>query len=195
MHSSATANVTAIHRFQMGAKPPCPAPRLCIYNQNCCILVPMASTPLEIAKELRLPLTRLYLLYFRQTENSHISMAQLSILMILEENGPMRISKIAATETIRMPTASNAVNQLETMDLVTRVRDTSDRRGVSVTLTDKGREELRRLSEERAEQLSSMLASLSDEELKEVAKATPVIELVLRRYTEAIEAKLNNDQH
>ena len=107
----------------------------------------------------------------------------------------MRISQIAATETIRMPTASNAVNQLETMDLVTRVRDTSDRRGVSVTLTDKGREELRRLSEERAEQLSSMLASLSDEELKEVAKATPVIELVLRRYTEAIEAKLNNDQH
>lgn len=76
----------------------------------------MASTPLEIAKELRLPLTRLYLLYFRQTENSHISMAQLSILMILEENGPMRISQIAATETIRMPTASNAVNQLETMD-------------------------------------------------------------------------------
>ncbi|MBC6794851.1 MarR family winged helix-turn-helix transcriptional regulator [Corynebacterium macclintockiae] len=154
----------------------------------------MASTPLEIAKELRLPLTRLYLLYFRQTENSHISMAQLSILMILEENGPMRISQIAATETIRMPTASNAVNQLETMELVTRVRDTSDRRGVSVTLTDKGREELRRLSEERAEQLASMLDSLSDEELKEVAEATPVIELVLRRYTEAIEAKLNNDQ-
>lgn len=165
-----------------------------IYLQNCCILVPMASTPLEIAKELRLPLTRLYLLYFRQTENSHISMAQLSILMILEENGPMRISQIAATETIRMPTASNAVNQLETMELVTRVRDTSDRRGVSVTLTDKGREELRRLSEERAEQLASMLDSLSDEELKEVAEATPVIELVLRRYTEAIEAKLNNDQ-
>lgn len=154
----------------------------------------MASTPLEIAKELRLPLTRLYLLYFRQTENSHISMAQLSILMILKENGPMRISQIAATETIRMPTASNAVNQLETMELVTRVRDTSDRRGVSVTLTDKGREELRRLSEERAEQLASMLDSLSDEELKEVAEATPVIELVLRRYTEAIEAKLNNDQ-
>lgn len=154
----------------------------------------MASTPLEIAKELRLPLTRLYLLYFRQTENSHISMAQLSILMILEENGPMRISQIAATETIRIPTASNAVNQLETMELVTRVRDTSDRRGVSVTLTDKGREELRRLSEERAEQLASMLDSLSDEELKEVAEATPVIELVLRRYTEAIEAKLNNDQ-
>lgn len=166
-----------------------------IYLQNCCILVPMASTSLEIAKKLRLPLTRLYLLYFRQTESSHISMAQLSILMILEENGPMRISQIAATETIRMPTASNAVNQLETMELVTRVRDTSDRRGVSVTLTDKGREELRRLGDERAEQLASMLDSLSEEELKEVADATSVIELVLRRYTEAIEAKLNNDQH
>ena len=106
----------------------------------------------------------------------------------------MFLGVYAVTQFINDATASNAVNQLETMELVTRVRDTSDRRGVSVTLTDKGREELRRLSEERAEQLASMLDSLSDEELKEVAEATPVIELVLRRYTEAIEAKLNNDQ-
>lgn len=150
----------------------------------------MSPSPLEIATQLRPSLTRLYLLYFRQAENSHISMAQNSIMMILEENGPMRISQIASTEAIRMPTASNAVNQLETMGLVKRLRDSSDRRGVSVDLTEKGREELHKLSEERAEQLAAMLEGLNDEELKEVAEAAPLIHMVLDRYTESIENKL-----
>ena len=148
----------------------------------------------EVARSIQPSLNKLILIFQRTAEGSSLTTSQVSIMNQLRMRGPSRVSTIAQAELIRMPTASNAVNQLETMELVTRVRDTSDRRGVSVTLTDKGREELRRLSEERAEQLASMLDSLSDEELKEVAEATPVIELVLRRYTEAIEAKLNNDQ-
>ena len=147
----------------------------------------MSTNPLEIAAQLRPPLTRLYLLYFRQADHSHISMAQLSIMMILEENGPMRISAIAATESIRMPTASNAVNQLETMGLVERIRDVSDRRGVRVDLTDKGREELEKLSDERSKQLAGMLDGLSEEEVKLADAAVPLIKLILDRYIEQIE--------
>ncbi|CAM2957731.1 MarR family winged helix-turn-helix transcriptional regulator [Corynebacterium falsenii] len=161
-----------------------------IYIQNCCNLVFMASTPLEIASKLRPSLTRLYLLYFRQAENSTISMAQLSIMMILDEKGPMRISQIASTEAIRMPTASNAVNQLETMGLVTRVRDISDRRGVRVDLTDKGREELEKLSEERANQLAGMLEGLNDEELERTEEAVSLIDEILHSYAASIEEKL-----
>ena len=175
----------------------------------------MASTPLEIASKLRPSLTRLYLLYFRQAENSTISMAQLSIMMILDEKGPMRISQIASTEAIRMPTASNAVNQLETMGLVTRVRDISDRRGVRVDLTDKGREELEKLSEERANQLAAadagarvMLveeehrlgghlrwedpraAAALAEELERTEEAVSLIDEILHSYAASIEEKL-----
>ncbi len=143
----------------------------------------MPRTRLEIARALRPGLTRLYLLYFRKTEQSHISQAQLSIMMILDENGPLRINQIAGMESIRMPTASNAVNQLETMGLVTRVRDVSDRRGVRVQLTDRGQQELQSLDNARSQQLASMLDNLSEEELKKVDDLVPMIDLILSRYS------------
>ena len=96
----------------------------------------------------------------------------------------MRISQIAAMESIRMPTASNAVNQLETMGLVHRVRDVSDRRGVRVQLTDKGREELHNQEGARSIQLASMLENLSEAELRTVDAFIPVIDTILERYSE-----------
>lgn len=153
----------------------------------------MSDIPLEIATRLRPSLTRLYLLYFRQTENSQISMAQMSIMMNLADNGPMRISQIAQAEAIRMPTASNAVNQLEIMGLVTRIRDVSDRRGVRVDLTNKGRVQLEQIAEIRSRNLAEMIAGLSEEELTKVQEAVPLIELILRRYTEHIEGKVEEE--
>ena len=128
----------------------------------------MTVSSLGVAKQLRPVLTRLYLLYFRQTATSAISMAQLSIMMNLQDNGPLRISQIADLEAIRMPTASNAVNHLEQMGLVSRVRDVSDRRGVRVRLTDEGTRQLEKITEERVEQLATLLNGLTDEELQQV---------------------------
>ncbi|MBF4552590.1 MarR family winged helix-turn-helix transcriptional regulator [Corynebacterium suicordis] len=145
----------------------------------------MSKTPLEIAQQLRPALSRLYLLYFRQAEAFSISQAQMSIMTILEEHGPMRISQIAHAEAIRMPTASNAVNQLESMGLVSRVRDVSDRRGVSVQLTDKGADELQSIGDNRNRALARMIANLSPEEVQKVEEAAPIIEMILNRYTEA----------
>lgn len=142
----------------------------------------MTNTPLEIATRLRPALMRLYLLYFRQTSNSQISQAQLSILMILQEHGAMRINEIASEESIRMPTASNAVNQLENMGLVTRIRDVSDRRGVRVDLTAQGREELQALAAERSRNLANMLETLTEEELANAEQFVPLIETLLERF-------------
>ena len=144
----------------------------------------MYPSRMDVARALRPALTRLYLLYFRKSEQSNVSQAQLSIMMILDANGPMRISQIAAMESIRMPTASNAVNQLEQMGLVDRVRDVSDRRGVRVELTKKGRAELDDIGNVRNEQLASMLSNITDAELAEIAKLVPLIGLILERYSE-----------
>lgn len=149
----------------------------------------MPKSPLEIAQELRPSLSRLFLLYFRQADSFSISQAQMSIMTILEERGPLRISQIANLEAIRMPTASNAVNQLETMGLVKRVRDDSDRRGVSVELTQKGTEELKAIGEVRNQALARMLESLSPEELAEAEKFAHMFDLLLQRYTETKEKK------
>lgn len=121
-------------------------------------------TPHALAEELRPALTKLYVMYFRVSKQSDLTGPQLSIMSRLEENGPMRISQIAREEGIRMPTASNALHQLEQRDLVERIRDEIDRRGVSVRLTPRGQEELDRVGEERATNLTEMFKTLGDEE-------------------------------
>lgn len=132
-------------------------------------------TPEEIARRIRPALTKLYVMYFRLSEQSSLTGPQLSIMTRLQESGPSRISHLARAEGIRMPTASNALHQLEQRGLVDRIRDTADRRGVLVTLTELGSNELKRVGDERTKYLAEMLSTLSDEQM---AKADDLIELV-----------------
>ena len=67
----------------------------------------------ELAARIRPALTKLYVLYFRLAETSDLTGPQLTILSRLDNEGPARISQIAKAEGIRMPTASNALHQLE----------------------------------------------------------------------------------
>lgn len=143
-----------------------------------------AMTPLDLAKEIRPLLTRAELLYSRRSEESQLSRAQLSIMMTLDALGPCRINQLAQAEAIRMPTASNAVHHLEDAGMVERVRDTKDRRGVRVELTDKGVSELRRVSDERDEQMANMFKSLSPEELQVGASLVPILKRMLETYGE-----------
>jgi len=143
-----------------------------------------AMTPLDLAKEIRPLLTRAELLYSRRSEESQLSRAQLSIMMTLDALGPCRINQLAQAEAIRMPTASNAVHHLEDAGMVERVRDTKDRRGVRVELTDKGVSELRRVSTERDEQMANMFKSLSPEELQVGATLVPILKRILESYGE-----------
>lgn len=132
-------------------------------------------TPEEIARRIRPALTKLYVMYFRLSEQSSLTGPQLSIMTRLQESGPSRISHLARAEGIRMPTASNALHQLEQRGLVDRIRDTADRRGVLVTLTELGTTELKRVGDERTKYLAEMLSTLSDEQM---AKADDLVELV-----------------
>ena len=143
-----------------------------------------AMTPLDLAKEIRPLLTRAELLYSRRSEESQLSRAQLSIMMTLDALGPCRINQLAQAEAIRMPTASNAVHHLEDAGMVERVRDTKDRRGVRVELTEKGVSELRRVSTERDEQMANMFTALSAEELQVSASLVPILKRMLESYGE-----------
>ncbi len=132
-------------------------------------------TPEDLAARVRPALTKLYVLYFRRSANSDLSGPQLTILSRLAENGPSRISRIAELEDIRMPTASNALHQLEQMGLVERIRDTKDRRGVQVQLTDRGAEELERVNGERDEQMAEVLRMLPPEKLGRAEELVDII--------------------
>ncbi|WKD58348.1 putative HTH-type transcriptional regulator YusO [Corynebacterium capitovis DSM 44611] len=141
-----------------------------------------APNPHEIARRIRPAMTSLYVTYFRIAEQSDLTGPQLSIMTRLQDDGAHRISKIAEAEGVRMPTASNTVNQLEKRGLVRRVRDETDRRGVSVELTDKGRAELKRVGDERTDYLADMISALPEEELSKIAHLTDSINLLAELY-------------
>ncbi|WP_448854744.1 MarR family winged helix-turn-helix transcriptional regulator [Corynebacterium frankenforstense] len=141
-----------------------------------------ALTPEIIARRMRPALTKLYVMYFRVAEQSDLTGPQLSILSRLSENGPSRISQIAREEGIRMPTASNALHQLEQRGMVERLRDTTDRRGVRVRLTDHGAEELKRVGEERNAYFADLLRSLDEKDLEVADQATDVINRLAEAY-------------
>lgn len=138
--------------------------------------------PHEIAERIRPSLTSLYVTYFRIAEQSDLTGPQLSIMARLNDEGPARISRLAEAEGVRMPTASNTVNQLEKRGLVRRARDESDRRGVSVELTDKGREELERVGNERTTYLTDMIATLSEDQLRVADELADVINALAAAY-------------
>lgn len=138
--------------------------------------------PYEIAQRIRPAMTSLYVTYFRTAEHSDLTGPQLSILRRLAEEGPTRISRIAEAEGVRMPTASNTVNQLEKRGLVQRIRSEHDRRGVSVETTKLGRDELHRVGEERTRYLGEMLGTLDQESLRKLDSVTDIINLLAEAY-------------
>lgn len=136
----------------------------------------------DIAARIRPAMTKLYVMYFRIAEQSDLTGPQLSIMARLKINGPSRISQIAREEGIRMPTASNALHQLEQRELVERIRDEQDRRGVRVQLTRLGESELERVGEERTKYLAEMLGTLSEEDLAQVSEMTDIVNKLADNY-------------
>ena len=93
---------------------------------------------LEVARQIQPALNKLMLIFQRTTEGTSLTTSQVSIMNQLRMRGPSRVSTIAQAELIRMPTASNALYQLERHGFVERHRDEKDRRGVLVALTQLG---------------------------------------------------------
>lgn len=140
--------------------------------------------PVDVARRLRPALTKIYVAYFRTAEHSALSGPQLSLLQRLDEFGPSRIRQLAEAEGVRMPTASNTINQLERAGLVSRERALDDRRGVMVQITDLGRQRLELVGEERTKFLAEMLATLDDANLEHISEVTDAINALANAYTQ-----------
>ncbi|QGU05793.1 MarR family winged helix-turn-helix transcriptional regulator [Corynebacterium comes] len=141
-----------------------------------------SSTPADIAARIRPAMTKLYVMYFRIAEQSDLTGPQLSIMARLQAQGPSRISQIAREEGIRMPTASNALHQLEQRELVERIRDEQDRRGVRVKITRLGESELERVGEERTKYLAEMIGTLGEEDLARASELADIINKLADSY-------------
>ena len=136
----------------------------------------------KVAMDIQPAMNKLMVIFQRTTEGSSLTTSQVSIMNQLKLRGPSRVSQIAEAELIRMPTASNALYQLERYGYVERMRDEADRRGVLVTLTQLGESELAITSRQRAEALAEILQWMPPEELETAAEVSAMINRLAEIY-------------
>lgn len=75
---------------------------------------------------------------------SELTASQLLLLKYVEQHGRALPSSIARAIELKQATITVLINKLEESGIVTRTRDTEDRRRVWIELTDAGRELLKR---------------------------------------------------
>lgn len=102
---------------------------------------------------------------------SELSRTSASILKNLAEQGPLRVTALAALERVAQPTMSVIINRLAARGLVERRVDPDDRRATLVAITPHGNDTLSERAELRSRWFASRLAGLDLEDRSAVAAA------------------------
>jgi len=134
----------------------------------------------ELAEGLHRALSKLFSILRRGDPNGaaagELTLAQLSILVTLLDQGPIRMTDLAAHERVRTPTTTVAIRRLEKIGLVKRSRDPSDLRAVLVDITPRGRAVHGESLANRRAALAAMLGQLPASDLDTLMKALKPLE-------------------
>jgi DNA-binding MarR family transcriptional regulator len=134
----------------------------------------------ELAEGLHRALSKLFSILRRGDPNGvvagDLTLAQLSILVTLLDQGPIRMTDLAAHERVRTPTTTVAIRRLEKIGLVKRSRDPSDLRAVLVDITPRGRAVHGESLANRHAALAAMLSQLPESDLNTLMKALAPLE-------------------
>lgn len=133
----------------------------------------------ELAARLRLVMVRLTRA-LRHQGSMTLSPSQVSALASVDEYGPLRISALAAIESVGAPVATRVVASLEELDLLKRTEDSEDKRASLIELSDHGQALLADLWTQRTIGLSSRLERLSPAERTRLELALPALEKLAR---------------
>ncbi|SBS76154.1 Transcriptional regulator, MarR family [uncultured Mycobacterium sp.] len=144
-------------------------------------MIEAESQVTDLSADLQRVLSKLFSVLRRadtktSTAGADLTLAQLSILLTLLDQGPIRMTELAARERVRTPTTTVAIRRLEKLGLVKRSRDPSDLRAVLVEVTPQGLVQHREALAVRRASLSALLSKLTDEERETLAKALRPLE-------------------
>lgn len=141
---------------------------------------PTATELADLAEGLHRALSKLFSILRRGDPNGaaagELTLAQLSILVTLLDQGPIRMTDLAAHERVRTPTTTVAIRRLEKIGLVKRSRDPSDLRAVLVDITPRGRAVHGESLANRRAALAAMLSQLPGTDLETLLKALAPLE-------------------
>src|SRR3954447_1363253 len=134
--------------------------------------------PSDLASQLDRRIARVTQL-LRASAHRGRSLGALLALRRLDDEGPLRITDLAAAELVAQPTMTVLIRRLEQDGLVRKTRDAADARAVRVEITDTGREQLRQVRAARASALQARLERLDDGAQAALAAALPALDQLL----------------
>jgi DNA-binding MarR family transcriptional regulator len=105
----------------------------------------------------------------RRIHHSGISLGHLQILSILQEHGPLPVSRLAEWLGIGVSNATGLLDRMEQRGLVERVRDADDRRVVLARMTEAGREAVAEHDGWRLDLVQQLLEPLPTDQLLAIA--------------------------
>lgn len=92
-----------------------------------------------------------------------VTLPQYRTLVVLAYTGPRRLADLAATLAVSPSTATRMCDRLVRKGLISRSRDTVDRREVSLDVTDEGRRLVHGVMDRRRKEVRTLLRSIPDE--------------------------------
>lgn len=128
-----------------------------------------------MAARLRLATARLYR-RLRQRSLGGLTPSQLSCLTSVELLEPVRLGDLATREAVAPPTLTRIVAGLVDIGMVERRPDPDDARAALLTTTERGREALRTVREERTAYLVERLAEVPEEERRRLPELVALLE-------------------
>jgi len=101
---------------------------------------------------------------------------QISLLLNVARQGPIRLSDLAEAESINPTQLSRSVAHLVDIGAVERASDQGDRRAAWVKPTASGRRLAEKIRRERTDALNLALAALAPDERRRIEDAVPALE-------------------
>jgi len=126
---------------------------------------------LQFVSDLRTVVTRLIKKLRRESATAQqLSLTERSTLGLLLQNGGLLPSELAAMEKITNQSMSQILNHLLEMGLIIRTNSETDKRKVIITLTDKGKQLILQIHNERDEWLAKAITGTCTAEEQEIIK-------------------------
>jgi DNA-binding MarR family transcriptional regulator len=133
---------------------------------------------IELATRLRLAIGRLHRRLSRRAVGG-LTPSQLSVLVTVEQHGPLRLGELATREVITPPTVTRLVASLHERALVVRVTDPEDGRAALIEVSQEGAALLDHIRRERTAFIAQRIARLDPQSRSEVADAVSLLEMLI----------------
>jgi DNA-binding MarR family transcriptional regulator len=111
----------------------------------------------------------------RKQRVAGMSVPQFRALVLLDRHGNPHLTDLAETLGLSVPSASRMIQGLVLKGFVVREPGSSDRRQITLTLSDRGREVMKNAQRKTEAQLAEVLANLSADQRGEVSHATDLL--------------------